>query len=167
MSEQKVGETIDWPVELFECCTANLLAYDPEKSVLLVTTLEDKIYLVEIDQETLQTSVATKKVAEVPTAAYYDETNGLVISVGGQMYSVNDTSVPLFQCCAKCVKYSDRFSMDSAGRMSKKDLFFSSSWTTDFACSDRVVVQAQLSTLTCSPAESGGEFAINSKVLKH
>ena len=112
-------ERLDWPIELFECCTVNLLAYDSEKSVLLVTTLEDKIYLITIDQSTMQTTVVEKKVPEVPTAAYYDSKHGLVISVGGQMYSVNDTSIPLFQCCAKCVKYSNGFSMDSAGRISK------------------------------------------------
>ena len=117
-----------------------MLAYDPQKSVLLVTTLEDKIHLIEIDQETMQTSVTTKKVSEVPTAASYDEAHGLIISVGGQMYSVSDTSIPLFQCCAKCVKCANGFSMDSAGRMSKKGLFFSSSWTKDFDCSDTVVI---------------------------
>lgn len=140
VSEQRVGEEVGWPVELFECCTANLLAYDPKKSILLVTTLEDKIHLVQIDQNTLQTSVTTKRVPEVPSAAFYDDTHGLVISVGGQMYSVDDVSAPLFACCARCVKYSGGFSLDSAGRLSKSDLFFSASWTTDFACSDRVVV---------------------------
>ena len=77
----------------------------------------------------MQIDVTEKKVPEIPTAVYCDETHGLMICMNGQFFSVNDTQTALFKCCTKCVKYSNGFSMDSAGRLSKHELFYSSSWS--------------------------------------